>query len=84
MGGYGGAMGAIARGNTKATEIIFDRVTKAIELDEYDYPNDVVFIAADLPDFDVIMQRALKKEKPILVVYPDGTDRLIPAPAAQP
>jgi hypothetical protein len=59
-------------------------VTKAIELDEYDYPNDVVFIAADLPDFDVIMQRALKKEKPILVVYPDGTDRLIPAPTAQP
>ena len=71
-----------AKSNTKATEIIFDRVTRAIELDEFDYPNDVVFVAADLPDFGAIMRRALKKEKPILVVYPDGTDRLIPAPNA--
>jgi hypothetical protein len=84
MGGYGGTMGAVAKGNTKATEIIFDRVTKAIELDEYDYPNEVVFIAADLPDFGVIMREALKKEQPILVVYPDGSDRLIPAPTDMP
>jgi hypothetical protein len=84
MGGYGGAMAAVAKGNTKATEIIFDRVTKAIELDEYDYPNNVVFVAADLPDFGLVMRRALKKEKPILVVYPDGTERLIPAPVALP
>jgi len=83
MGGYGGAMGAVAKGNTKATEIIFDRVTKAIERDEFDYPNEVVFIAADLPDFGVMMREALKKEQPILVVYPDGSERLIPAPTAQ-
>jgi hypothetical protein len=77
-------MGAVAKGNTKATEIIFDRVTKAIERDEFDYPNNVVFVAADLPDFGIIMLNALKKEQPILVVYPDGTERLIPAPAALP
>jgi hypothetical protein len=77
-------MGAVANGNTKATEIIFDRVTTAIELDEFDYPNDVVFVAADLPDFGIIMRRALKKEKPIIVVYPDGSDRLIPAPTDTP
>jgi hypothetical protein len=82
MGRYGGAMGAVAKGNTKATEIIFDRVTKAIELDEYDYPNDVVFVAADLPDFGIVMRGALKKEQPIIVVFPDGSERLIPAPAA--
>jgi hypothetical protein len=76
-------MGAVAKSNTKATEIIFDRVTKAIELDDFDYPNDVVFVAADLPDFGIIMQRALKKEQPILVVYPDGSERLIPAPTAR-
>jgi hypothetical protein len=77
-------MGAIEKSNTKATEIIFDRVTKAIELDEFDYPNEVVFIAADLPDFGIIMRRALKKEQPIIVVYPDGSERLIPAPSALP
>ncbi|HEX4670487.1 MAG TPA: hypothetical protein VH275_11010 [Solirubrobacterales bacterium] len=75
-------MGAVVKGNTKATEIIFDRVTKAIELDEYDYPNDVVFVAADLPDFGIVMRGALKKEQPIIVVFPDGSERLIPAPAA--
>lgn len=76
-------MGAVAKkGNTKATEIIFDRVTRAIELDEYDYPNNVVFVAADLPDFGIIMRQALKKEQPIIVVYPDGSERLIPAPTA--
>ncbi len=75
-------MGAVTKRNTEATEIIFDRVTKAIELDKYDYPNNVVFVAADLPDFGIVMRRALKKEKPIMVVYPDGTERLIPAPTA--
>jgi len=75
-------MGAVAKRNTKATEIIFDRVTKAIEHDEFDYPNNVVFIASDLPDFGIVMRGALKKEQPILVVYPDGTERLIPAPTA--
>jgi len=76
-------MGAVAKkGNTKATEIIFDRVTRAIERDQFDYPNDVVFVASDLPDFGSIMQRALKKEQPILVVFPDGSERLIPAPEA--
>jgi hypothetical protein len=74
-------MGAVAKSNTKATEIIFDRVNKAIERDEFDYPNNVVFVAADLPDFGIVMRRALKKEQPIIVVYPDGSDRLIPAPA---
>jgi hypothetical protein len=77
-------MGAVAKSNTTATEIIFDRVTRAIELDEFDYPNNVVFVAADLPDFGVVMRRALKKEQPIVVVYPDGSDRLIPAPADLP
>jgi hypothetical protein len=77
-------MGAVAKGNTKATEIIFDRVTTALEHDEFDYPNDVVFVAADLPDFGIVMRRALKKEQPILVVFPDGSDRLIPAPTDTP
>jgi hypothetical protein len=75
-------MGAVAKGNTKATEIIFDRVTRAIEHDDFHYPNKVVLIAADLPDFGCVMREALKEEQPIVVVYPDGSERLIPAPPA--
>ena len=73
-------MGAVAKKNSKATELIFDRVTKAIEADEFDYPNDVTFIAADLPDFGLMIQRALQEDRPIVVMFPDGVERLIPAP----
>ncbi len=79
-------MGAVAKkGNTKATEIIFDRVTAMIENDDDSaYPNDSVFIPADHPDFGAMIGRRLREDKPIVVVYADGRERLIPAPPASP
>jgi hypothetical protein len=79
-------MGAVSKStNTPALEIIFDRVTSLLEADEFDdsYPNDTVFIAADLSDFGKVISRALLKEKPIVVVYPDGSERVIPATTAR-
>jgi hypothetical protein len=73
----------VAKGNTPATEIIFERVIAELEADEFDYPNDVVFVSADHPDFGVMIGRSLLKEKPI-VVYPDGRERFIPADGAVP
>lgn len=73
-------MGAVAEGNTPALEIIFDRVIAMIENDDDDaYPNDSVFIPADASDFGLRIRRALLKEKPIVVVYPDGRERIIPS-----
>jgi hypothetical protein len=72
-------MGAVAKGNTKATELIFGRVIEAIKADKFDYPNDATFIAADLPDFGQMMQDALREERPIVVVFSDGAERIIPA-----
>ena len=77
-------MGAVANGNTPATEITFDRVTQAIEADDWRYPNDVVFVPADLPEFGQVFLKALSKKTPIIVVYPDGRERLIPAPEPSP
>jgi hypothetical protein len=82
MGGYGGAMGTVAGGNTPATEIACDRMTELLLADETEYPSEIIFIPADLADFGEVMSRALLEEKAIIVVYPDGRERLIPAPAA--
>jgi hypothetical protein len=80
MGGYGGAMGAVAKRNTPATEVIFDRVIAKLEADDFGYPNDVVFIPADHSDFGIMIGDSLREDRPIVVVYPDGRERLIPAP----
>jgi uncharacterized protein with von Willebrand factor type A (vWA) domain len=82
MGEYGGAMGTVAKGNTPATEIAFDRMTELLLADETEYPNEITFIPADLASFGDVMSRALLGEKAIIVVYPDGRERFIPAPAA--
>lgn len=79
-------MGAVTKGNNSpATELIFERVIALLDDDKFDsvYPNDTVFVAADLPRFGKVIERALLKEKPVVVVYPDGRERLIPAVTAR-
>lgn len=81
-------MGALGNGNTStngitpATELILDRVCALIEADEYDYPNDTLFVAADRQEFGEMMLEALQEDRPIAVVYADGRERLIPARSA--
>ena len=74
---------AVKSKNSPATEIIFERVIEMIENDDFEYPNDVSFIPADGSDFGASLRKALLKEKPIVVVYPDGTERFIPAVTAR-
>jgi hypothetical protein len=75
-------MGAVAKGTTPALDVIFERVISKLEADEFDYPNDVVFLPADHPDFGAMIGNRLQEERPIIVVFPDGRERLIPAPVA--
>lgn len=74
---------AVESKNTPATEIIFERVIEMIEKDDFDYPNDVIFIPADANDFGEMMRRSLLEEQPIVVVYADGTERFVPAVTAR-
>jgi hypothetical protein len=82
MGALGNGNIPTRHGNTPATELIFDRVCALIRADEYDYPNDTLFLAADQPKFGEMMLEALQEDRPIVVVFADGRERLIPALSA--
>jgi len=36
-----------------------------------------VFVPADLPAFETIMDRCLADNRPIVVIYPDGSEQLV-------
>jgi hypothetical protein len=70
-------MGAVTRKNSEATELAFDRVTELMLAEEIDVPNGAVFVPADLPTFEEIMDARLAGEKPIVVIYADGTEQIV-------
>jgi hypothetical protein len=81
MGRYGGAMGEVRNGDTPASEIALDRLTELALSDEPEYPNDTVLMPSDLPELGERLSRALEREVPLVIVYPDGRERFIAAPA---
>jgi hypothetical protein len=72
---------AVVAKRTKAIDLAFDRVAELIVADESGYPNEMVFIPADVPDFGQLLSRALLGDVAIMVIYPDGRERFIPAPS---
>jgi hypothetical protein len=67
--------------NTPATDISFDRLTELVLADEPEYPNDTCLIPADAPDFGKMIADSLLRNIPLLIIYPDGRERFIPAPS---
>lgn len=65
--------------NSPATEIAFDRLTELALADEPEYPNDTCLLPADAPDFGKMIADSLLEGPPLLIVYPDGRERFIPA-----
>ena len=70
-------MGELARSeNTPATDAAFDTLAR-IAVDEESterYPSDTVLIPADAPDVSILISRAIAEERPITLVFPDGSD----------
>lgn len=73
-------MGKVTTGYSPATEITFDRLTELALSEEPEYPNDTCLMPADVPDFGKRIARALLRDVPLVIVYPDGRERFIPAP----
>ena len=62
--------------NTPGTDAAFE-LLREIAVDpasDERYPDGTVLIPADSPDASVLMSRALDKQRPIAIVFPDGSD----------
>jgi hypothetical protein len=70
-------MGEVANGDTPATDLAFDRLIELVQADEIDIPSRSTLVPTDLPGFYRVMDEALAKEKPILLIFPDGSEQLV-------
>jgi len=41
------------------------------------YPNEAAFLAADLPDLGAVLAGYAKERRPVVLVYPDGEERIL-------
>jgi hypothetical protein len=41
------------------------------------YPNGASFVGADLPGLGAILAEYAREERPVVLVYPDGSERII-------
>jgi hypothetical protein len=80
-------MAQVTNPQTATVELAAERFTLATELaiqDKSPYPNGAAFVAADLPDLGDILARYARERSPVVLVYPDGEERiLIPTRAAE-
>jgi hypothetical protein len=69
-----------------AQELAAERFKLAIDLavdGRSPYPGGAAFVAADQPDLGVWMARYAREHRPVVLVYPDGDERvLLAVPAA--
>ena len=72
---------------TPASECAFSRFRELGDpstAEAHRYPRDAVFIPSDLPEFGAIMARRIRECRPIVVIYPDGSEKMIvPRPASR-
>lgn len=70
--------------NTPGADAAFDLLSE-IAIDpasDERYPDGTVLIPADSPDASTLMSRAIKKRRPIAIVFPDGSDVVARPPTA--
>ena len=62
--------------NTPGTDAAFDLLGRMAVDPETDdrYPNETVLIPADSPHASDLMMEAVAEEKPVAIVFPDGSD----------
>lgn len=63
-----------------ATELALARMDAAIDAaiaGEPIYPNDTLFVGSDLEGLGEVLRRGAREDFPVLIVYPDGEERLL-------
>lgn len=80
-------MAELANPPTAAAALAAQRFELAIELaieGKSPYPNEAAFLAADVPWFGETLARYARERTPVVIVYPDGEERiLLPGQAAE-
>ncbi len=73
-------MATLANPQTAAVALAAQRFELAIELaieGKSPYPNGAAFVAADLPSFGETIARYARERIPVVIVYPDGDERIL-------
>lgn len=67
----------VTTGHTRATELIFERL-RSLPSELARYPSGAVFIPTDVPDFKAMFLSRLREGRPIVLVFPEGEERIVP------
>jgi len=73
-------MAELANPATAAAALAAQRFELAIELaiaGKSPYPNGAAFLASDLPGFGQMLARYARERTPVVIVYPDGEERVL-------
>jgi hypothetical protein len=73
-------MAELANPPTAAAALAAQRFELAIELaikGKSPYPNGAAFLASDLPGFGEMLARYARERTPVVIVYPDGEERIL-------
>jgi len=69
-------MAELANPSTAAAALAAQRFELAIEA-KSPYPNGAAFVASDLPGFGETLARYARERIPVVIVYPDGEERIL-------
>jgi len=73
-------MAALDTSPSAAGEFAAERFRLAIDLaieGKSPYPNEAAFVASDLPNLGAILAEYAKERRPVVLVYPDGEERIL-------
>jgi len=73
-------MAELANPSTAAAALAAQRFELAIELaldGKSPYPNGAAFVASDMPGFGETLARYARERIPVVIVYPDGEERIL-------
>lgn len=80
-------MATLTNPRSAAQELAAARFSLAIDLaieGKSPYPNGAAFVAADLPELSTWLADYAREHRPVVLVYPDGDERVLLAPPAVP
>lgn len=78
-------MATLDRSQSAAGELTAERFRLATELaveGRSPYPDGAAFVASDLPSLGEVLAGYAKERRPVVLVYPDGEERMLVSEAA--